>query len=404
VNGIVRAGISLATVLGAAAMAAVATAVMGLAAAVIVILALDAVVLASMGALIVYRQPENTVGRLLGLAGFGLVLTFSGYVYGAITSISRQDPNDAIAMAMSWLGSTAFYPTFALIALIGLFFPDGQLPSPRWRRPIQATLAVLGASVFLIAIRPGPIEAGLGNNPFGIDHPAVLALGDIAYPLATAASFLLLAMAAAAVAVRFRRARGESRAQMKWFLAAAAVFATLMPLSFLDTAFIDSAEGVTVFDFLSMGSLALLPLSIAIAVLRYRLYAIDRIVSRTLGWATVTAVLIAVYLAALAGLHALLADVTQANTVAVAVSTLVAFALFQPLRRRVQSSVDRRFDRARYDSVRVVESFASRLRHELDLDALSAEVRRVAAETVRPASVAVWLRPAGDGRDRRTAA
>jgi hypothetical protein len=212
---------------------------------------------------------------------------------------------------------------------------------------------------------------------------------------------VLLALAVLAVAARFRRARAETREQMKWFLASAAVFALFMPLSFIDTAFVDPTEGVTVFDFLSMGSLALLPLSIAIAVLRYRLYAIDRIISRTLGWAIVTALLIAVFAAGVIGLQALLAGVTQANTVAVAASTLVAFAVFQPLRRRVQAAVDWRFDRARYDSARIVEGFAGRLRDELDLEALRHEIGRAASESVRPATASVWLRPTAGIRDRQ---
>jgi hypothetical protein len=183
-----------------------------------------------------------------------------------------------------------------------------------------------------------------------------------------------------------------ARQQLKWFLAAVALFAALLPLSFIDTEFMAEVNGFTPFDVTAMSSIALIPLAVAIAILRYRLYAIDRLISRTVGWASASVVLAGVFVVGLVVLQALLAGITQADTIAVAVSTLVAAALFQPVRRRIQAAVDRRFDRVNYDSERVVAAFTGRLRNELDLDALIEDVGRVAGSTVRPSSTAIWLR------------
>ena len=138
-----------------------------------------------------------------------------------------------------------------------------------------------------------------------------------------------------------------------------------------------------------------MPIAIGVAILRYRLYDIDRLISRTVGWAIVTLVLLAVFGAGIVAIQAILVGVTQGETLAVAASTLAAFALFQPVRRRVQKAVDRRFDRARYDAARVVDGFSERLRDQLELATLGTEIVRVASETVRPASAAVWLRATG---------
>ncbi len=148
-----------------------------------------------------------------------------------------------------------------------------------------------------------------------------------------------------------------------------------------------------IFDVIGAASLALLPISIGVAVLRYRLYDIDRLISRTVGWALTTVVLIAVFGAGIVAIQAVLAGFIQGQTLAVAASTLATFALFQPVRRRVQAAVDRRFDRALYDAARVIEGFSGRLRDDLELGTLSDEIMRVATDAVRPASAAIWLRP-----------
>jgi uncharacterized membrane protein YdcZ (DUF606 family) len=177
------------------------------------------------------------------------------------------------------------------------------------------------------------------------------------------------------------------RQQLKWLIAVAAVAAVAFPV-----AYIVPAPAITQVAFL-VGLLALLalPVAIAIAVLRYHLYEIDRIISRTIGWAVITGVLGAAFVVLVVGLEALLQGQTQGETLAVAASTLAAFGLFQPVRRRVQAAVDRRFDRARYDAQRTADAFAERLRDEVELDVLAAELQRTVEAAIRPSAAALWL-------------
>jgi hypothetical protein len=239
--------------------------------------------------------------------------------------------------------------------------------------------------------RPGPLNVGLANNPFGLQGTAWVELASTIEGTLSALTLpTALLLAVVAVIVRFRRAERIEREQLKWFLAANAVAVTLLLLSTSDP-----APDVTLFDVLSMASLSLPPIAIGIAILRYRLYNIDRLISRTVSWAVVTGMLVAVFVGAVVTLQAILAGVTQGQTLAVAGSTLVAFALFQPVRRRVQTAVDRRFDRARYDGQRTLDAFADHLRDEVDLHRLCSALVATADDAVRPAGVSVWLRTRG---------
>jgi hypothetical protein len=204
-------------------------------------------------------------------------------------------------------------------------------------------------------------------------------------------------MGALAILVRYRRSNGIERAQVKWLAAALIPAALFFPLSWATD--IGPDDGGLI-DVLSVVTMAFVPLSILVAILRYRLYDIDRLISRTVSWAVITGGLVAVFAGLVIGLQAVLDGVTQGGTVAVAISTLVAFALFQPLRRRVQHAVDRRFDRARYDGERTAEAFAQRLSAEIDLETLAGELRATASATVRPSTATIWLaeRRAPDAR------
>ena len=195
------------------------------------------------------------------------------------------------------------------------------------------------------------------------------------------------AAAVVAVVVRYRRADEVERHQLKWLIAVAAVAAVAFPV-----AFIVPPSPVADAAFLA-GLLALLalPLAIGIAILRYRLYDIDRIISRTIGWAVVSGLLVGAFAILVVGLQAALTGVTQGETLAVAASTLVAFALFQPVRRTVQRAVDRRFDRSRYDAQLTADAFAERLRDEVDLDTLAAELERTVSSAIRPTAASLWL-------------
>ena len=223
-------------------------------------------------------------------------------------------------------------------------------------------------------------------NPFALPGLPTI-VSETGGAIAAIALFAGLGLAVAGIVVRFRRSQGVERAQMKWFLAAVALLAVVFPLSFATD--IGPADLI---DLVSVLVGTLLPLAIGVAILRYRLYEIDRLVSRTVAWAVITGILVAVFAGGVLALQALLSDVTQGQTLAVAASTLLAFALFQPVRRRVQRAVDRRFDRGRYDGQRTVEAFANEIRNEVDLPRLRESLAATAHDAVRPAAATVWLR------------
>jgi len=361
------------------------------------LLAFDALVCTTVGVLIVLRRPGNLVGWTLAALGVGLVLTFAGFGSAGVRT-EQFGPNDTLAGLFLWIGVVAFNPTMALVGLVMLFFPDGHLPSPRWKGPISALAVMIVAATVVIAIKPGEFDPSLPPNPFGLDHPIVAALAPVALVIASAGSLGSILFGAVAVGSRFLRARGDTREQLKWFLGAVALVAvSIVPgIVVTQTPWSTTSDGGSqefgLFDIVGSASLALVPISIGVAVLRYRLYDIDRLISRTLSWALVTVVLLAVFGTGILAIQGVLSGVTNGETLAVAVSTLAAVALFQPVRRRIQGVIDRRFDRARYDAGIVIEGLADRLRDPSELSALGIEIVRVATETVRPASAAVWIR------------
>jgi hypothetical protein len=374
-----------------------------------VLIAFDALICTTVGVLIVMRRPTNLVGWTLAALGVGLVLTFAGFGSAGVRA-EQAGPDDALAGLFLWVGVVAFNPTMALVGMVMLFFPDGHLPSRRWRAPIGAVIVMILAATFIIAIKPGEFDPTLPPNPFGLDHPVVQALAPVALAVASVGSLGSILLGAVAVGSRFLRARGDTREQLKWFLGAVALVAvSIVPGIVLTsaplTATADSgSQEFGLFDILGSASLALVPISIGVAVLRYRLYDIDRLISRTLSWALVTVVLLAVFGTGILAIQGVLSGITNGETLAVAVSTLAAVALFQPVRRRIHGIVDRRFDRARYDAGIVIEGLAERLRDPSELSALGIEIVRVATETVRPASAAVWIRPRAGRRVSRESA
>ena len=191
---------------------------------------------------------------------------------------------------------------------------------------------------------------------------------------------------------RFRRGTSVERQQIKWLLAVALVAAASFPIAVIGGLLIPDPLLANVAFYVGFAALIAMPLAIGVAILRYRLYEIDRIVSRTIAWAIVTGVLVVVFAVLVVTLQAVLVPVTKEDTLAVAASTLIAFALFQPLRRRVQRAVDRRFDRASYDGQRTVDAFAERLRNEVDLGTIRAFIAATANEAVRPTGTGIWLR------------
>jgi hypothetical protein len=363
--------------------------------AILSMLALVAVAYASMGALIHHQRPGNRIAWVLAAGGMLIVLAFLGFSVGATRYLQFGD-EDAIGAWFSLLGATTLGPAlYVAVPLVAILFPDGRAPGRRWRVPVVVVTAVMGASSVIGLVQPGPVEEGLGVNPLGVDLAAVAAFREVGLALLPIGLLASAVLAVASIVARFRRGDPSERAQVKWLLAAVAVCAVLLPLSFVDE---NGDSGFSLLDVVAMASLALVPLSVAVAVTRYRLYEIDRLISRTIGWACVTAVLLATFAGGVVVLQAVLAPVTRESTFAVAVSTLIAFALFQPVRRRIQQAVDRRFDRTRYDGQATATVFADQIRNEVDLRRLRAALVSTATTAVRPTDARVWLRATGDER------
>ena len=345
-------------------------------------------VYAAVGGVILARAPGNWLGRIFLVSGWlwAVELLLSQVAWFGLITVPGSVP--AIGL-MSWFAAWIWIPGNSLLfSWTPLLFPDGQLPSRRWR-------AVAGLIVFgVVAATVGTMVVvwPLRDSTIVLDRsfqaPDAPGLGGALASIGTAVGFLVAPFAAVgALVVRYRRSRGVARQQLRWFTAAAAFTAVGIVADQVLSSVWPSSAGLA-----SAPGLAFLPIALAIAILRYRLYELDRIVSRTLGWAIVTGLLVAVFAAGVVLLQAVLAPFTQENTIAVAGSTLLAFALFQPLRRRVQRAVNRRFDRAAYDGQRTVDAFAERLRSETDMGAVLGDLSGTTGATVAPIALAVWIR------------
>ena len=346
--------------------------------------------LLGVGALLVSRVPGNAIGWWLILAGELVTVESLAQAATEIGVLARPVPWTAI-------GLTALVPQLlepmaivVVLIVVPLHFPDGRLLSPRWRWVQWMTVVAITASAMTTLFGPGndgPYGVGLLANPLAA--PALQPLLDLLGTVAAVTVVAALVGAALSVIVRYRRSGGVERQQLKWLLAVASVAVVAFT-----SAWVVNDEAVSnVLYLVGFAAVPALPVAIGIAILRYHLYDIDRIISRTVSWAVITAVLVSVFVGGVLALQAALAGVvTQAPTLAVAASTLAAFALFQPIRGRVQRAVDRRFDRARYDSQRTVDAFADRLRSNVDLESLGASLSATAADAVRPTGAWVWLR------------
>jgi hypothetical protein len=342
------------------------------------------VVLAMTGAVLAGRRPRHPVGWLMLALGLSVIVDVvaDGYArYGLLAS-----PGAVPAAAhLRVLGNTfVLWP--ACIGFILLLTPTGSLPSPRWRwwagitavAPLVWQATALG---FETVVFP-PLYSF--RNPYFV--PALAApAGLVALP-AVLITLLSVVVGGVSLVVRFRRARGEERQQLRWVASAAVVAAAAVPVAMAGIAI----ESATVVGVAVLGSALVLCLAIAAAILRYRLYDIDRIVSRTLACALLTLLLGAGYATVVLGLGRLL---PQGSSLVVAAATLAAAAAFQPARRRIQAAVDRRFNRRRHDAAQLIQAFGARLRHQVDLDTLTAEVLAVVDQTMQPTQASLWLRP-----------
>jgi hypothetical protein len=347
---------------------------------------------AGTGAYLAIRRPANHLGWLLMLVGWGLGLGSAGTYLPP-----NVDPTgDGRLQLVAWASSTAWSIAFFGMLAILLTFPEGRLPAGRFRWLAQVALGLQAAIAILIMTGPTITLTTsvvlVLPNPFAVlpDSPVwqwLQASDDSGlYPAMLVLMFLgLLVMLA-----RSRRAEGMARQQFRWLIAAFVLeFAAAAGWAILTFWVGLPPNGIA--WLLTVAVFAAVPLAVAVSVLRYRLYEIDRVISRSVSWGIVTGILVLTFAGLVIGLQTLLDGFTQRETLAVAASTLVAFALFQPVRRRVHRAVDRRFDRARYDAERTVTAFAERLRDEVDLATLAAELQATAGQAVRPASATIWL-------------
>jgi hypothetical protein len=339
---------------------------------------------ATVGAVLATRRPRHPVGWLL--LALGLCLSASGPAeaytnYGA----ARLGAPPAAGLVALYMPATVV-SAFACIGFVLLLTPTGTLPSPRWRwwgRAVVATLVALPL-VVTVAPKPGHQSIQTVDNPLDLHALSVVPL--IANQAALTVTIIAFVLAAASLVVRFRRARGTERQQLRWVTLATVVVALLFVVVLAGLAL----ESFALAALASSLCVAVLPLAIAAAILRYRLYDLDRIISRTLSYGLLTVLLGGAYAGVVLGVGNLLG---RASDLAVAGATLTVAAAFQPARRRIQHLVDRRFNRHRYDAAQTIARFSARLRQAIDLDALTVELLAVIDQTMQPTRVGLWLRP-----------
>jgi hypothetical protein len=346
---------------------------------------------ATVGAMILARRPGNRIGWLCWAIGFAFTLSglSSRQLWEVLTD--NQDWSAAWALAAQ-LGTVAYLGTLlGLLPFLILLFPTGRLLSPRWR-PVAWTLGlIVGLYLTTRLLMPGPVSPGLPVNPLGLESAEGLL--QLIQAIAGVAPILVLAVVASLV-VRFRRSRGDERQQLKWL-----TFVVAVDVAVPWTVGVAAERSAPLLGELVVFPVAvsMIPIAIGVAVLKYRLYDIDRVINRTLVYGLLTILLGAVYIAGVFGLGQLLNPVTGESALAVASSTLAVAALFQPARRRVQAVVDRRFNRRRYDAAKTIEAFSTRLRDQLDLDTLSTELLAIVDQTTEPTRASLWLRPSASG-------
>jgi hypothetical protein len=347
------------------------------------------------GAVLAARRPRNPIGWLL--LGLGLCFIVYPLVEAYVAAALAGAPEGLPAVRwVAWVGNWIWVPASACIALLFLLFPNGRLLSPRWR-PV-AWVAVTATALLLVAsaCHPGPLEMVSSirdpdvlrrfDNPLGI-----MALASFSEPLIVLIQGAEV-LGIASLALRFRRSRGEERQQLKWVAYAAVLFALYLVAMavgrWVGLVAERPARWLEVLGYLT--SLGLL-IAIAVAVLKYRLYDIDRVINRTLVYGSLTAVLGLGYTTLVVVLGQLVGG--ERSNLVIAGATLATAALFQPARRRIQAAVDRRFNRRRYNTAMTIQEFSARLRDEVDLEALSAHLLTVVDQTMEPTHTSLWLRP-----------
>ena len=341
----------------------------------------------TVGAIVASRLPESPIGWLFCAIGlcFGLAHFSVEYVEYALLAPSGSLP---AGEAFAWLSSWIWVGGLGLVVFLDLLFPNGRLPSARWRWFARFTAIVLLPAAILAALSPGRILSTTLNNPLGIE-----ALPNASKEI-EAFMYVLVVVGASSMLARLRHAGRIERQQIKWF-----AFATVLVISgvILKNVAYPVVEVMWVWWvglILTAVGVVSSPIAMGIAIFRYRLYEIDLIINRTLVYAPLTALLVALYFGAIVLLQSVFVALTgEQSTLAVVASTLLIAALFTPLRRRIQSFIDRRFYRKKYDARKTLEAFSAQLRNQTDPYALGDDLVGVVAETMQPAHVSLWLRP-----------
>jgi hypothetical protein len=348
----------------------------------------------TVGVVLASRRPRHPVGWLLLTLGLSVTVdgVASGYAsYGALARPGALPGARAVAV----YASTGVLWARVCIGFVLLLTPTGSLPSPRWRW--WARLAVVAAVLYLAAraLLPRPLSPPYQSisSPFAV--PALAGPMLTVRAVTGVLTYLPVVAAAASLVLRFRRARGTERLQLRWVVLAAALTAVATPVALI----VAVQQNEVVLVWTAGVWVVMLPLAIGAAVLRYRLYDLDRIINRTLSYGLLTVVLGGGYAGVVLGLGRL---VGSRSNLAVATATLALAAVFQPARRRVQDVVDRRFNRRRYDAALTIQAFSARLRQQIDLDTLTAELLSVIDQTMQPTRVSLWLRPARSTSNKPT--
>jgi hypothetical protein len=350
----------------------------------------------TVGAVAASHRPGNPVGWVLCSIGlsWGLAHFTSEYAtYGLLAAPGSLPAAEAAAWIYSWV----WVPGLGIIVFLPLLFPSGRLPSPRWRPFAWFSVLLAGTGTIMAAFSPGP-GVGLSiRNPFGI-----VSLPDLSEQL-QALMFVLIFVVSASLVVRLHHARGVERQQIKWVAYAGALGegASLPTYTVLEAVNLQWLQLIGHVP--ALIGIVGVPTAVGIAILRYRLYDIDLIINRTLVYGSLTAMLLGLYFGGIVVLQRLIVLLTgQKSTLAVVASTLLIAALFNPLRRRLQSFIDRRFYRGKYDARKTLERFSAQLRDETDLDALSEDLVGVVRETMQPAHASLWLRPYTASKGQQT--
>jgi hypothetical protein len=349
---------------------------------------------ATVGALVASRWPGNAIGWIFCWLGFSFSLGSASEeyaLYALVTEAGSLPGAEGMVWLTAWFGGPI---VFALFALVFLLFPDGRLPSRRWKPVIWLELVAVVCLV-AFAFEPGPL-GNLGlvrvSNPFGVRGAATLLS-----TLQGTGFFVTLAVAVAggiSLVVRFRGARGVERQQIKWLAFSGVVFCAVFAAGPFLWTLPQSPATAWIWPVLFLAGASTIPVAIGIAILKHRLYDIDLLINRTLVYGSLTAILLAGYFGGIVVLQRLFVAITgERSTLAVVASTLAIAALFNPLRRRIQGFIDRRFYRRKYDAAKTLAAFNTRLREGTDLDALSDDLVGVASVTMQPEHASLWLRP-----------